>query len=507
MTRHYIVVGAGSAGSVVVRRLLDAGHEVTLLEAGRTDENPAIHDLSMMGTLWHSEDDWDYYTTPQEHAAGRRIHWPRGKVQGGSHSLNAVIWVRGAHADYDRWVEEGAAGWGWDDVAPVFKRIERTDVGDDELRGRDGLLDIAIDRHERNPIFESMLEAAQQAGVPFNDDYNGAEIEGIGWEQLNIRDGKRLSTFRAYVHPELDNPRLHSCTGVWVTRLLIEGERVVGVEAVVDGEAREFRGDEVVLSAGALDTPRILLLSGIGPADHLRELGIEVVADLPGVGENLHDHLLAPVIVHTTKREIPAPAPGQPVTQLHHFTTFREGSEAPDTQPIYFSVPMLDEGMEAPASSFTIHAGLVRPTSRGTFRLASADPTARALMDPQVLAAEEDVASMVASIKQCREIAQQPAIVDEWGAEEIYPGPEVRTDEEIAQYVREHCVTYHHQVGTCRMGTDELAVVDPATLKLRGFEGVRIVDASVMPSVPSGNTNAPSVMIGERGADFILADA
>lgn len=507
MTRHYIVVGAGSAGSVVVRRLLDAGHEVTLLEAGRTDENPAIHDLSMMGTLWHSEDDWDYYTTPQEHAAGRRIHWPRGKVQGGSHSLNAVIWVRGAHADYDRWVEEGAAGWGWDDVAPVFKRIERTDVGDDELRGRDGLLDIAIDRHERNPIFESMLEAAQQAGVPFNDDYNGAEIEGIGWEQLNIRDGKRLSTFRAYVHPELDNPRLHSCTGVWVTRLLIEGERVVGVEAVVDGETREFRGDEVVLSAGALDTPRILLLSGIGPADHLRELGIEVVADLPGVGENLHDHLLAPVIVHTTKREIPAPAPGQPVTQLHHFTTFREGSEAPDTQPIYFSVPMLDEGMEAPASSFTIHAGLVRPTSRGTLRLASADPTARALMDPQVLATEEDVASMVASIKQCREIAQQPAIVDEWGAEEIYPGPEVRTDEEIAQYVREHCVTYHHQVGTCRMGTDELAVVDPATLKLRGFEGVRIVDASVMPSVPSGNTNAPSVMIGERGADFILADA
>ncbi|KAB1641177.1 GMC family oxidoreductase [Gulosibacter chungangensis] len=505
MSRHYIVVGAGSAGSVVTRRLLDAGHEVTLLEAGRTDENPAIHDMSRMGELWHSEDDWDYYTTAQEHASGRKLHWPRGKVQGGSHSLNAVIWVRGAHADYDRWEKEGAQGWSWQDVAPYFKKIEHTNHGDDALRGRDGLLDIVSD-YEKNPLFESLHEAAVQAGVPANPDYNGADSEGVGYEQLNLRDGKRLSTFRAYVYPELENPNLHAYTGVWVTRLLFEGNRVVGVQAVVDGETREFRGDEVVLSAGALDTPRILLLSGVGPKEHLEEIGIDVVLDAPGVGENLHDHILAPVIVHADKQQVPAPKPGEPISQLHHFTTFREGSDVPDTQPIYFMVPMLSEGMEAPESSFTIHAGLVQPTSRGTLRLASADPAEPALFDPQLLSTPEDVASMVASVKQCREIAKQPAIVDAWGSVEVYPGNEVQTDEEIAQYVRDNCVTYHHQVGTARMGTDELAVVDPSTLKVRGLEGVRVIDASVMPSVPSGNTNAPSVMIGERGADFLLAD-
>lgn len=505
MSRHFIVVGAGSAGSVVTRRLLDAGHEVTLLEAGRKDDNPAIHDMSRMGELWHSEDDWDYYTTPQEHASNRRLHWPRGKVQGGSHSLNATIWVRGAHADYDRWQREGASGWGWDEVAPYFTKIEKTTHGQDGLRGRDGLLDVVVD-YEKHPIFESLHEAAVQAGVPANPDYNGFDIEGVGFEQLNIRDGKRLSTFRAYVYPELENPRLHALTGVWVTRLILDGARVVGVEAVVDGAVREFRGDEVILSAGALDTPRILLLSGIGPRAHLEDVGVDVVLDAPGVGENLHDHILAPVIVHTDKQPFPAPEPGQPISQLHHFTTFREGSEVPDTQPIYFLVPMLNEGMAAPASSFTIHAGLVQPTSRGTLRLASADPSAPVLFDPNVLSTPEDVASLVASVKQCRSIASQAAIADAWGSQEIYPGPEVQTDAEIEQYVRDNCVTYHHQVGTARMGIDEQAVVDPTTLKIHGLEGVRVIDASVMPSVPAGNTNAPSILIAERGADFILAE-
>lgn len=503
MSRHYIVVGAGSAGSVVTRRLLDAGHEVTLLEAGRKDDNPAIHDMSRMGELWHSEDDWDYYTTPQSHASNRQLHWPRGKVQGGSHSLNAVIWVRGAHADYDRWEREGAEGWSWNDVAPYFKKIENTTHGDDALRGRDGLLDVVSDL-PKNPIFDSMHEAAVQAGVPANPDYNGADIEGVGYEQLNIRDSKRLSTFRAYVYPELENPKLRALTGVWVTKLIFEGTKVVGVEAVVDGETREFRGDEVILSAGALDTPRILMLSGVGPKAHLEELGIDVVLDAPGVGDNLHDHILAPVIVHTDKKPFPAPQSGEPISQVHHFTTFREGNDVPDTQPIYFSVPMLSDGMEAPESTFTIHAGLVQPTSRGAVRLLSADPQDRALFDPQILSTSEDVASMVASVKQCREIAAQPAIADVWGSQELYPGPEVQTDEEIAQYVRDNCVTYHHQVGTARMGTDAGAVVDPTSLKVRGLEGVRVIDASVMPSVTAGNTNAPSVMIGERGADFLL---
>lgn len=503
---HFIVVGAGSAGSVVTRRLIDAGHQVTLIEAGGSDVNPAIQDVGRLGELWLSKDDWGYFTTPQAGAADRKLHWPRGKVLGGSHSLNATIWVRGAHGDYDRWEREGAQGWSWADVAPVFKRIEKTSVGDDELRGRDGLLDITVDGYRHNPVFEAMHEAAVAAGVPANPDYNGESIEGVGWEQLTVRDGERRSSYRAYVDPIKDHENLTIRTGVWVTKLLLDGDRVTGIEAEIDGATEQFTADEVILSAGALDTPRILLLSGIGPRDHLTEVGIDVQHELPGVGENLQDHVLAPVIAQTTTRDIPERDVNEPVSQMHHFTTFREGADVPDTQPIYFDVPMVSEFQEPIPNAITLHAGLVRPTSRGTFRLASNDPHDVALLDPQILSTDEDITSLVNSVKQCREIAAQTPLAEGWGAVEVYPGPEVQTDEEIAAYARKNCVTYHHQVGTCRMGSDDLAVVDPTSLKVRGLEGVRVIDASVMPSVTSGNTNAPSVMIGERGADFILGN-
>lgn len=503
--KSVIVVGGGSAGSVVARRLLDAGATVTLLEAGRPDDNPDIHDLSRMPMLWHGPDDWAYFTTPQANALGRQIHWPRGRVLGGSHSLNACIFVRGAHGDYDRWEREGAEGWGWAEVLPWFQKMENflDEGGGSDLRGHDGLLDVGTD-YLHSPIQASLYEAAVQAGIPANPDYNGEHIEGVGWEQMTLRGRKRLSTFRAYLHDQLDNPRLTVRTGCWVHRLLVEDERVVGVVLEENDEVSELRADEVILCSGALDSPRVLMLSGIGPAEHLQEVGIEVVADLPGVGENLHDHLLVPVIC-TTEKPIDPPSEWVPVTQVHHFTTFREGSDVPDTQPLYFSVPMLGEGQQVEGSAFSLMAGLVRPTSRGTLRLASSDPHERALMDPNVLDTPEDLASLVASVRQCQEIARQAAVADEWGAVEVYPGPAADSDEGLVRYIREQVTTYHHQVGTCRMGTDELAVVDPHEFTLRGGPaGVRVIDASVMPSVPSGNTNAPTIMIAERGADAII---
>lgn len=504
MHNDVIVVGAGSAGSVVARRLLDAGAHVTLLEAGNADVSPAIHDMSRMGELWHSADDWDYFTVPQEGALGRRLHWPRGKVLGGSHSLNASIYVRGAHGDYDRWEREGATGWSWRDVLPWMKKIETWKGEASDLRGSDGLLDVTED-YPRLPIMDALYEAAQQAGIPANPDYNGADIEGVARMQLNMRDGLRLSTYRAYIHSARDHENLTLLTGAWVHRLLIENGRVVGVAVEQDGQVNELRADQVVLTAGALDSPRILLLSGIGPAAHLREVGIDVVADVPGVGENLHDHLLVPVIVHTPDREIAAPATNVPITQVHHFTRFRDGLDVPDTQPLYFQVPMVIDEMTAPASCFTLMAGLVRPESRGTFRLSAADPHGLALQDPQVLTEQADVDSMIASIRQCREIAQQPAIVDEWGSVEVYPGVDLDSDEDLTHYIRQRCVTYHHQVGTCRMGTDELAVVDPVAFTVNGGpEGLHVMDASLMPSVTSGNTNAPSILIGERGAAALI---
>lgn len=501
----YLVIGAGSAGSVITRRLLDAGATVTLLEAGGSDVNPSIQDLGRLGELWTGPNDWNYHTTPQRNAFDREIHWPRGKVLGGSHSLNASIFVRGAHGDYDRWVTEGAAGWSWDEVLPTFRRIENFSDGASDLRGTDGLLDVTLD-YERNPIFQAIHDAAVAAGIPANDDYNGESIEGVGWMQLNVRGGERLSTYRAYLRPIEGNENLELRTGVWVHRLLIEGDRVVGVQAEVDGVLEEIRADEVVLCSGALDTPRILLHSGIGPAAHLRDVGIDVRVDLPGVGENLHDHLLVPFLVQTD-RAWPARQDFEPVAQVHSFTTFREGSDVPDTQPIYFDVPMaLPEGVDL-TNTLTLQAGLVRPNSRGTYRLASDDPRAMPLMDPNIFDAPEDVESMRRSMDQMLEVAAQSPLAEEWGAKITYPAPGDLDDAALDRHMRQWVTTYHHQVGTARMGVDELAVVDPTTFRVHGgLTGLRIADASIMPSVPSGNTNAPSILIGERAAERFIGE-
>ncbi len=489
--KSVIVVGAGSAGSVVARRLADAGWRVTVLEAGGEDTNPAIHDPSRMGELWHSPDDWDYHTVPQEHAAGRRLHLPRGKVLGGSHALNAMIWVRCAPADYDHWAALGNDGWSWEDVRPVLEEAER-------------LLSVTDD-YPLDPIQEAIVQAAVQEGLERNPDYNGDHLDGVSQEQVTMKDGRRVDTYLAYLKPVRD--RVEVLTGCWVHRLLVErpGDggrpRVVGVEFERDGDVRRLHADEVILCAGALDSPRILLRSGIGPAEELRELGIEPVHDLPGVGRNLHDHLLSPV-VFTTEREVGAPHEGVSVTQTHLFWRSDPALEVPDTQPIHFSVPMYQEGMTGPADGFSLMAGIVTPKARGSLTLSGPEPHDPVLIDLDALGHPDDLASLAASVRQCRRIGARPALA-EWGARELYPGPDV-ADDAVEDYVRSTAITYHHQVGTCAMGVDDAAVVTPR-LRVHGVDGVRVADASIMPRITTGNTNAPSVMIGEKAAAFILA--
>lgn len=497
-----IVVGAGSAGSVVTRRLVDAGQRVLLLEAGGPDENPMIHDLSGMGTLWHGPEDWDYYTVPQRHAADRRLHLPRGKVLGGSHSLNAMIWVRGAPDDYDGWAAEGNDGWSWNDVLPIFKQIENYDGGASGLRGTDGLLDV-VGSYPLSPIQSSIIDASVEIGLEHNPDYNADHLDGVSQEQITVRNGNRLSSYRAYVHPIVGSEGLTIETGAWVHRLLFDGSRVTGVEYERDGEVQQVLADEVVLAAGALDSPRILLRSGIGPASELASWGIDVVLDLPGVGKNLHDHLLSPVIFTTEGRDIDPPQPGVSVTQTHLFWKSDPALAVPDTQPINFSVPMYEPWMTGPESGFSLMAGIVSPYSRGSVTLTGAGPRDPLAIDLAALADERDLRALEASVRQCREIGAAPALADAWRARELYPGPEISDDAGLRDYVRRTAVTYHHQVGTCRMGNDDAAVVD-SRLRVRGASGLRVVDASIMPTITTGNTNAPSVLIGEQGARFLL---
>ncbi|MGN6203584.1 GMC family oxidoreductase [Humibacter sp.] len=499
-----IVVGGGSSGSVVARRLVDAGLHVTLLEAGGEDTNPAIHDPSRAGELWHGPEDWDYRTVPQDHAAGRRLHLPRGKVLGGSHALNAMIWVRGARSDYDGWAAEGCTGWAWDDVLPVYKSIEAFSGGASDLHGGDGPLPVT-DAYPLAPIQASIMRAALEEGLERNPDYNGERLDGVSQEQVTMCDGRRVNTWMAYLKPVRD--RIDLRTGCHVHSVIVENGRAVGVRYREAGsqELHESRADEIVLAAGALDSPAILLRSGIGPADRLAPLGIDVVRDLPGVGENLHDHLLSPVVFHTTKKKVGPPQPGVSVTQTHLFWHSRPGLEEPDTQPIHFSVPMYGEDLEPVGDDgFSLMAGIVRPASRGSLRLTGPGLDDAVSIDLNALAETDDVTSLVASVRQCRSIGARPALTEEWGAVEVYPGPDV-SDDEVEDYVRRTAITYHHQVGTCRMGVDAGAVVDPR-LRVHGIARLRVTDASIMPRITTGNTNAPAVLIGEQGARFLLQD-
>jgi choline dehydrogenase len=492
-----IVVGSGSGGAVVARRLVDAGARVCVIEAGGLDENPAIHDPGRLWELWGGSDDWAYTTVPQPGCNGRSLDIPRGRVLGGSSCLNGMIYIRGHRSDYDGWAAEGCEGWGYEDVLPLFKRSEDFSRGESEYHGAGGLLRVTAD-YEPHPLQAAAVDAAQEVGIPLNDDHNGPTQDGVGYCHLLIKDGVRQSQTVAFLRPVLDAPNLTVMTRTRARRLLLEGGRCVGV----DIGGRELRAEqEVVVSAGTIESPKLLMLSGIGSAAELELLGIDVAVDLPGVGENLHDHVLSPVVC-SSSRPMPPVVPGTTPLHVHLFARSREDLPAPDTQPLFFHVPAYLPGMEGPPDGFTLLGAVIRPQSRGRLTLASTDPDAPPTIDPAYLAEEADVDALTWSLDQVREISRASALAG-WLGEELYPGSGITSPDDLRNYVRDTAITYHHQVGTCRMGVDELAVVDPQ-LRVHGVEGLCVADASVMPTVTAGNTHAPTTMIGERAADLVL---
>lgn len=496
----HVIVGAGSAGCVIARRLVDAGRRVALIEAGGQDDNPAIHDPGRAWELWNSPQDYAFTTEPQEHSLKTSVFWPRGKVLGGSSALNGMIYVRGARADYDNWAYNGAIGWSYREVLPYFLKSEDFEDGQSAYHATGGPLPVTRN-HDPNPASLAFLDACADYGIPRNDDCNGDEILGAGLCHLTIKDGRRASAWTSFVLPVRDSPLLTVITGAQATRLLFRGDRAVGVE-LADGRRVRSTGD-VIVSGGTIGSAQLLQLSGVGPAEDLREVGIEPRVDLPGVGANLHDHMLA-TILYESARTIP---PGKSNNlEAQFFAASDPAMPAPDLQPLMSHFPMPVPGYPVPeyGGGYPIVGGVIRPLSRGRLWLRSADPAQPPALDPHYLEEPADRRALLAAMKLSREIGAGSAL-GEWRAREIAPGPDIRTDSELAEYAMANLLTYHHQVGTCKMGVDRMAVTAP-DLRVYGVDGLRVADASVMPAVTSGNTNAPTIMIGERCAALVLGE-
>jgi choline dehydrogenase len=536
-TFDYIVIGAGSAGCVLADRLsADPQNSVLVIEAGGKDRHPLVQLPMLMGRLMHSRlYNWQYETEPEPEFDNRRVYWPRGKALGGTSTINGMIYVRGNAHDYDRWAQMGLPGWSYAELLPYFRKSEGHVERRDAFHGETGALTVCRARG-RNPLFDAFIEAGRQAGHKINDDFNGADQEGFGRYDFTIRKGRRCSTSKAFLRPAMARPNLSVATHALTRRILVENNKAVAVDFVENGQNRRVRaGREIILSAGAVNSPQLLMLSGIGNADELIRHDIGTVHHLPGVGKNLQDHVDVCVVYEVTR----------PVTLYSDLridrlmlsiaagflfgkgvaTTFpyeggaflksRPGLVAPDIQAHFMPALEKTANLHWPKligrqrvednHGITIRVGPVNPESRGAIALRSPDPRDPPRIFANYLATEFDKDTTIAGVRMMREVVAQPAF-DGLRGRELAPGPDVRSDRELKTWLKQAGGTTLHPVGTCKMGNDAMAVVD-AELKVRGVDGLRVADASIMPIISSGNTNAPTIMIGEKAADMILRAA